>query len=69
MVRKEAAKRFSCVKCGATFEVYPPDDVHYLASLKKDDVEAPIEMTCRCRACGNETTIYWGYQKVYVGVA
>jgi len=53
MVKKESGKRFSCIKCGATFEVNPPDDIHYIASLKESDVEDPVKMTHRCKDCAD----------------
>jgi hypothetical protein len=40
--------------------VFPPDDMHPIASLSKDDAREPIEMTIECKNCHEFTTIYWG---------
>ncbi len=61
------AKRFSCVHCGTPFEVFPPDDDHPKASLRKPKEVAGyiIEMTydCKNQDCLQPTTLYWYRRK------
>lgn len=66
--KREEVKKFSCLHCGAPYITNPPDDFHYYASVKEDDVEDPIKVTYRCEKCGKDNTLYWGSQKVFVGV-
>jgi len=45
MIKMSRAKRFSCIHCGTSFDVNPPDDNHPTASLEKpkeSDVEGTI---------------------------
>jgi len=68
MPKKEEVKQFSCLHCGVPYTAIPPDDFHPYASVKADDVDDPLKMTYRCKACGKDNTIYWGSQKVFFGV-
>lgn len=62
MVKKEVAKTYSCLKCGAPFVAYPPDDRHTTATRNEKDFEGHIKVDYRCkeRGCDNTNTIYWG---------
>jgi DNA-directed RNA polymerase subunit RPC12/RpoP len=68
MVKKEVAKTYSCLKCGAPFEAYPPDDRHTIATRNEKDFEDHIKVDYRCKECDNTNTIYWGHSKPYVAV-
>jgi len=62
-------KMFSCTKCGKPFRVYPPDDMHPDAARNPDDLNEgsiKIDYTCENK---HINTLYWGTQKIYVGVA
>jgi DNA-directed RNA polymerase subunit RPC12/RpoP len=60
MVKKEVAKRFSCLKCGTPFEAYPPDDRHGSATRNEKEYEDHTKVDYRCKECGNINTMYWG---------
>lgn len=66
---RTSEKKFSCIKCGSPFDVYPPDDRHDFAARKESDVIDPIKIDYKCENCGNINTIYWGHIPVigYVG--
>ena len=66
---KETLKRFSCLKCGTPFEVYPPDDLHDIATRKETDFKDNIKVDYKCNACGNINTIFWGHSEpiMFVG--
>jgi len=64
MVKNERGKTFSCLKCGASFMGYPPDDYHQIASLKKTEVLDPIKVEYRCKECGKINVLYWGGQDI-----
>ena len=68
----EKTKRFSCIKCGIPFEVYPPDDNHPTASLEKPKEASGsiIEMTYDCEnpSCRHPTTLYWYRPKLTFSV-
>jgi len=55
------AKKFSCVKCGSPFEIYPPDDLHKTASRdeKACEIRGSIKMDYVCTNCGATNTLYW----------
>jgi len=53
-------RKYSCLSCGTPIEVYPPDQFHPIASLQKDKVADPIEMTVICTYCDKKTKLYWG---------
>lgn len=63
---KDTAKKFSCLKCGATFTCHPPDDFHKTASLEPTKIEDPIKVNYRCKECGNTNILYWGWVKMHV---
>jgi len=68
MVKNDRGKKFSCLKCGAPFISYPPDDIHDTASLKQDEVKDPIKIEYRCEKCGNINVLYWGWTSIGVVV-
>jgi len=61
-------KTFGCPACGFTYEAYPLDDFHNLASLDKELVDDPKEIKYQCENCGQEHTLYWGKEKKERGV-
>ena len=61
-------KKFSCLKCGYAMEVYPPDDMHPVASLEKDKLNDTVEMDVECHSCSNKTKLYWGRKPITVRV-
>ena len=68
MVENERGKKFSCLKCGSSFIGYPPDDYHQIASIKESEVGDPIKVEYRCKKCGKTNVLYWGNQKIDIGV-
>jgi len=66
VVKDERGKTFSCLKCGAMFIGYPPDDFHQTASVKSNGVEDPIKVEYKCPSCGNMNGLYWGWEKMDV---
>jgi DNA-directed RNA polymerase subunit RPC12/RpoP len=64
MVKKEVAKMYSCLKCGAPFVAYPPDDRHDTASRIEKEFEDPIRVDYKCKDCPYINTIYWGHPKM-----
>jgi rubredoxin len=68
MSKKVIAKTYSCLKCGASFMAYPPDDRHTIATRNEKDFEDHIKVDYRCKECANINTIYWGYSKPTVSV-
>jgi DNA-directed RNA polymerase subunit M/transcription elongation factor TFIIS len=65
MVKEETSQRFGCIYCGKSFEAFPPDNYHYVASRKEKDVDDPIEMKYNCDNCHKDNILYWGQQKLY----
>jgi len=68
MVKDDRGKRFSCLKCGASFVGYPPDDFHQTASLNQSQVHNPIKVEHRCDKCGSTNILYWGGMKIAFAV-
>jgi hypothetical protein len=61
-------KVFSCRQCGRSYDAYPPDDFHPMASLEKPE-EADgtiIEVTHDCENddCRNPIILYWYKEKM-----
>jgi DNA-directed RNA polymerase subunit RPC12/RpoP len=54
-------KRYSCTKCGAPFEIDPPDDLHTTASrnVKECEARGDVKMEYTCRNCGTVNIVYW----------
>ncbi|MBD3227869.1 MAG: hypothetical protein GF329_06745 [Candidatus Lokiarchaeota archaeon] len=52
-------KKFSCTKCGSTFNAYPPDDAHTIATRNEDDANDPIRIEYECKECGYSNVIFW----------
>jgi DNA-directed RNA polymerase subunit RPC12/RpoP len=65
--KTKKVKVFGCVKCGAPFEVYPPDDLHKKASRdeKACEISGVAKMDYVCANCGGTNTLYWCRQKDY----
>jgi len=65
LIEMSTAKKFGCVECGKTFEVYPPDDEHTIALFRKPSVldsrgsTIPMTYVCKNKKCGHKTTLYW----------
>jgi DNA-directed RNA polymerase subunit RPC12/RpoP len=57
---KVKLKKFSCVNCGARFELHPPDDLHTTASrIEKECGDQSVTMNYECKICGKVNTIHW----------
>lgn len=63
MSRKQKVKIYSCVNCGSSFQAYPPDDLHTVASRNKDSHKDNIVVNYRCKDCKRNNTIYWGVRE------
>lgn len=62
-------KMFSCPK-GHGCKVFPPDDIHPIASreeeyAKKNAEGTVIPMSYTCNGCGGEFTLYWYRQAIH----
>jgi len=66
---KETVKKYSCLNCGTPFEVYPPDDLHDIATRNETDFKDHIKINYKCTECNEINTIYWGYDEpvMFVG--
>jgi DNA-directed RNA polymerase subunit RPC12/RpoP len=64
MVEDDRGKKFSCLKCGASFIGYPPDDFHQIASLDPKEIGDPKKIEYRCKECGSTNVLYWGWQNL-----
>jgi len=49
-----------CKKCGTTFEITPPDDVHTLAAWSEEAFKENVKVEHKCPACESSTTVFWG---------
>ena len=54
------SKTFACVKCGSPISVYPPDDVHNVASRERSSFPEVVESIGVCSKCNEVTRLYWG---------
>ena len=54
------SKTFACVKCGSPITVYPPDDVHSVASRERSSFVEVVESIGVCSKCNEVTRLYWG---------
>ena len=63
MSRKQKVKIYSCIHCGSQFEAYPPDDRHNIATRNESDYEDHIKVNYRCKDCGKDNIMFWGYPK------
>jgi rubredoxin len=68
MVKKEAVKKFSCLKCGSPFDAYPPDDRHNVATRNEKDFKDNIKVDYVCKDCRNTNTIYWGHPEPAIAI-
>ncbi|MCW3994859.1 MAG: hypothetical protein NWE98_01760 [Candidatus Bathyarchaeota archaeon] len=53
---------YSCLKCGTDFEIYPPDDIHVVASRIEDETSHFVKVEHVCKNCGYVNVIYWGHR-------
>lgn len=49
-----------CNKCGATFEIRPPDEVHDLASWSQEAFKESVKVEHNCPSCKSAVTVFWG---------
>ena len=61
-------RTFACMKCGSPILVYPPDDVHKIASRDEASFLDVVESIGVCSQCKEVTRLYWGRPVVYRGV-
>jgi len=62
------ARIYGCAKCGSPISMYPPDDVHRLASREKSTFLESVEAAYTCTKCNEVTRLYWGRPVLYRGV-
>lgn len=55
------SKQFSCISCGSTLKMYPPDDVHMIASRTQADNAVVVEH--KCKDCNSPNTLYWSNRR------
>ena len=49
-----------CSRCGATFEVNPPDKSHDLAAWSQEAFEEKVRVEQECPKCKHVNVVYWG---------
>jgi len=59
------SRTFACGKCGSPIIVYPPDDIHKLASRERSSFLEAVESIGVCSKCNETTHLYWGKPVVY----
>ena len=65
----EKKRTYSCTKCGRTFEAYPPDDRHTIATRSENDYKDNVKVDYKCVDCETINTIYWGAPTAFVATA
>ena len=66
---KNQGQRFSCVNCGHSYELYPPESGYSIMRLKPCDGESEdhnIKMRVECENCHKSTDVYWCGGHFYV---
>ena len=53
-------RTFACAKCGSPIIVYPPDDIHKVASRERSSFLEAVECVGACSKCNETTHLYWG---------
>jgi len=53
-------RTFACAKCGSPIIVYPPDDIHKVASRERSSFLEAVECVGACSKCNETTRLYWG---------
>jgi hypothetical protein len=53
------------MKCGSPISVYPPDDVHCVASRDESYFLTVVESIGVCSKCNATTSLYWGKPVLY----
>lgn len=53
--------RFACLKCGESYNAFPPNETHRKVSKYPDRNTIPA--TIKCNICGNTIRIYWRSQE------
>jgi len=53
-------RTFACAKCGSPIIVYPPDDIHKVASRERSSFLEAVESIGVCGKCNETTRLYWG---------
>lgn len=51
---------FACGKCGSPITVYPPDDIHKVASRQRSSFLEAVESVGICAKCNETNLLYWG---------
>jgi len=59
------SRTFACKKCGSPISVYPPDDVHSVASRDESYFLTVVESIGVCSKCNATTSLYWGKPVFY----
>jgi len=62
------SRTFACMKCGSPISVYPPDDVHKVASRDQTSFLKVVESIGVCSKCNEVTRLYWGKPVAYRGI-
>jgi hypothetical protein len=58
-------RTFACKNCGSPISVYPPDDVHCIASRDESYFLTVVESIGVCSKCSATTSLYWGKPVFY----
>ena len=59
------SKTFACANCGSPISVYPPDDIHKVASRERSSFLEAVEGIGVCSKCNEKTRFYWGKPVAY----
>jgi len=54
------SKTFACASCGSPINVYPPDDIHKVASRERSSFLEAVEGVGVCSKCNEKNRFYWG---------
>ena len=59
------SKTFACASCGSPINVYPPDDIHKVASRERSSFLEAVEGVGVCSKCNEKNRFYWGKPVAY----
>jgi DNA-directed RNA polymerase subunit RPC12/RpoP len=62
----QRVNKYSCVKCGTSYERNPPDDIHVVELDKPCDEGDSIPITYECPKCKNKVTKHWDKHHQFV---
>ena len=58
--RAETGITLSCIHCGRSYKIYPPDTFRIHVSITEKDVHDSIKINYNCENCKKDNILYWG---------